>query len=344
MKFQPSVCALLLAALSPVSAQLVSSHAPTPAARQSAFADATAPMQPVGKPVARVNGTELTDQDLMNTMYSMFPYAKQHNGALPKAMEPEIRAGAMKMMVFEELVYQEATRRKVPVPPAKLAKAEADFRARFESPAQYQQYLQAQFHGSQKELFAKIRRSLLIDIFLKAEVDRKADITPAELKAYYDKNPARFQYGESFGIQTISILPPANATPVQLKEARTRAEDALRQAKETKNYEQFGMLAEKISDDDYRVVMGDHKMVPRDQLAPPVVQVALTLKPDQVSDLIQLDNAYTIIRVNKHVMPGKAKYADVKASLAKELKQRKTEQLRSALDKKLHDGAKIELL
>ena len=41
----------------------------------------------------------------------------------------------MKMMVFEELVYQEALRRKLTVPPGKLEKAEADFARRFDSPS-----------------------------------------------------------------------------------------------------------------------------------------------------------------------------------------------------------------
>ena len=57
-----------------------------------------------------------------------------------------------------------------------------------------------------------------------------------------------------------------------MKEGTKRAEDALRQAKATKNYEDFGMLAEKISEDDYRVMMGDHKPVDRAKLPPYVVQ------------------------------------------------------------------------
>ena len=61
----------------------------------------------------------------------------------------------------------------------------------------------------------------------------------------------------------------------QLKEGRTRAEKALRQAKATKTAEEFGLLAEKISDDDYRVMMGQHKPVPVDQLAPQVVKALL---------------------------------------------------------------------
>jgi hypothetical protein len=340
MKFQLSACALLFVAFASLSAQPVPSHAPT----NYSIGEATAPMQVVGKPVARVNGSVLTDKDLQSTMYAMFPYARQHNGSIPKAMEPDIRAGAMKMMVFEELVYQEALRRKMTVPPGKLEKAEADFARRFNSPSEFQRYLQVEFHGSRPLLRSKIRRSLLIEQLLKLEIEQKATVSAAELKGYYDKNPARFHVEESFAFQTISILPPANATPDQLKEARKRAGEALTQAKTAKTYEQFGLLAEKYSDDDYRVVMGDHKAVERAKLPPSVVQALLALAPDQASGLIQVENAYTIVRLNKHIMAGQQKFEDVKASLRKEMVSKKTEQLRSALDQRLHQGAKIEVL
>ena len=340
MKFQFSVCALLLAALSPVSGQLATSHVPT----DYSMGEATPPMQVVGRPVARVNGTVLTDQDLQSTMYAMFPYARQHNGAVPKALEADIRAGAMKMMVFEELVYQEALRRKMTIPPEKLRKAETDFAGRFDSPSEFQRYVQTEFHGSRPLLRSKIRRSLLIEAFLRNEIDQKATVSAAELKEYYDKNPGRFQINESFAFQTISILPPANATPDQLKEARKRAGEALRQAKTARTYQDFGLLAEKYSDDDYRVMMGDHKAVERAKLPPSAVQALLALKPGQVSDLIQVDNAYTIVRLIKHIMAGELKFEDVKADLRKEMVNKKTDRLRSALNKKLHQNAKIEVL
>ena len=203
-------------------------------------------MQAVGKPVLRVNGTVLTDRDLQSTMYAMFPYARQHNGAVPKSLEKDIRTGAMKMMVFEELVYQEALRRKMTVPPAKLQKAEAALSRQFDSPQQFQQYLQVEYHGSRPLLDSKIKRSLLIEEFLKAEVDQKATVSDAELKAYYDKNPARFQVKESIAFQTISILPPKNATPDQLKEARKRADEALKQAKAAKTYDAVRLVGGKV--------------------------------------------------------------------------------------------------
>ena len=68
------------------------------------------------KPVARVNGAVLTDRDLLREMYTIFPYAQQHNG-FPKAQEAAIRQGALEMIIFEELVYQEAERRKLTISP-----------------------------------------------------------------------------------------------------------------------------------------------------------------------------------------------------------------------------------
>src|SRR4030095_3734494 len=38
-----------------------------------------------GKPVARVNGTVLTDRDLLREMLTIFPYARQHGGKFPEA-------------------------------------------------------------------------------------------------------------------------------------------------------------------------------------------------------------------------------------------------------------------
>jgi parvulin-like peptidyl-prolyl isomerase len=248
------------------------------------------------------------------------------------------------MIVFEELLYQEALRRQMTVPPAKLQRAEADFRAQFGSPDQYRQFLNQEFQGSEKTLHEKIRRSLLIDAMLKTEVDNKSTISVAEAKAYYDKNPARWEFPEAFAIQTISILPPQAVTPANLKEMRKRAEDALKQAKATTSYEQFGMLAEKISDDDYRVMMGDHKKVERSKLSPQVVQALLAMKDGQVSDIIQMDQAYTIIRLNQHILAGKMRFPDVKASLLQELQKRKVEETRAAFDKRLRKSAKVEEL
>jgi len=339
MKRAIAMCGWVLVALLPAHAQVAGVHGSTPEATRT-----NANLQPAGRPVARVNGAVLTDRDLLREMYLIFPYAKQHNGGFPQEMEAQIRNGALQMIIFEELVYQEALRRNMNVTPLKLQHAETDFRRQFATPEQYQDLLKTEFNGSTQLVREKIRRSLLIDALLRIEVGEKSVVTAAELKEYYDKNPQAFEYPESFSFQTLSILPPTNATPDQLKEGHKRAEDALRQAKETKSYEEFGLLAEKISDDDYRVMMGDHKFVAIEKLAPVVVQAMRSMQQGQVSDILQIEQAYTIVRLNKHVTAGKMSFAEIKDKLTKQLQAMKTEQLRAALDKELRRKAKVEVL
>jgi peptidyl-prolyl cis-trans isomerase SurA len=343
MKRELAIFSLVLAVFSTAviranAQQLAVSHTSTPVVKQQAANVAT------GRPVARVNGTILTDRDLLREEYTIFPYAAQHHGQIPSEMEPQIRAGALKMIEFEELLYQDALRKQVTISPAKMQKAEAEFRAQFDSPDEYRQFLLQECQGSEKKLHEKIRRSLLIDAMMKAEVQDKSVVSVAEARDYYAKNPARFEYPESFAIQTISFLPPSQPTSDNLKELRKRAEEGLKQAKATTNYEEFGMLAEKTSEDDYRVMMGDHHRVDRTKLAPQVVQALLSLKPGEITGLIQMGQAYTIVRLNQHVLPGKMKFEDVRPMLLKQLQQRKTEEVRVALDRRLRKNAKVEEL
>jgi peptidyl-prolyl cis-trans isomerase C len=302
-----------------------------------------AKLQVTGKTVARVNGAALTDRDLVREMFAIFPYAKQHNG-FPEKLEPQIRKGALDMIIFEELVYQEAKRRGMTVSAERIARAEKEFRKQFPDQQTYEQFVKTELNGSRQGLREKISRSLLIEDLLAAEIVDKSRVTTVQAKAFYDNNPAKFQREELFHIQSISILPPANASADVLKEARDRGSDAARQAKAATTYRDFGLLAEKISDDDYRVNMGDHKPCGRDMLPPEIVKAAMAMKPGQVSELIQLGNAYTIFRLDAHIPAGKVPFAEVKDKLQSDLQKEKVEQLRSSLGQKLRKNARIEKL
>jgi parvulin-like peptidyl-prolyl isomerase len=306
----------------------------------------------LAKPVERVNGTVLTERDLLREMYAIFPYARQHNG-FPKAMEPEIRRGALMMITFEELVYQEAQRRKMTVAPERLARAERAFRRHFDTPQQYQRYLENEANGSKEVVRAQIKRSLLIEDLLKTEVTNKSVVTLAEARAFYLKNQARFQQPELYTLQTITIMPPQPANPRQaapqptadqLKQMKTRAEDALRQAKETKTYEEFGLLAEKISEDDYRVMMGAHHPMPAEQVPPAILQVASKMQPGELSGIIPVDGAYTIVRLKAHTPARKQQFTEVYKGLRTQMQKQKEEKLRRDLDAALRKNAKIEQL
>ena len=111
----------------------------------------------------------------------------------------------------------------------------------------------------------------------------------------------------------------------------------------TTSYEQFGMLAEKISEDDYRVNMGDHKVSPADKLPPQIIAAFKNMKAGDVSGLIQIESAYTIVRLNSHTLAHKQSFDEVKAELRTEVQKEKYEQLRMSLAKQLRAKTKIEV-
>jgi peptidyl-prolyl cis-trans isomerase C len=328
--------------LSAVAAAQVASDAPTVPVQPATTAAAS--VSPTGRPVVRVNGAVLSDRDLLRQMMTNFPYARQHGGHFPKEMEADIRRNALDQIEFEELVYQEALRRKLTVAPAKLNRALQEFRTQFDSEAAFRSYLAQEQGNSLQKLRAKVRRAILIDQLLTSNVTRNAVIPEAQLRTFYAKNPDHFRKPESVSLQTISLLIPDNASPKQKAEIRKRAEDVLRQSKATKDYEGFGLLAEKFSEDDWRVMMGDHKSIHRGRMPEPVEKAVFAMQPGQVSDIIETENSFCIARVNAREESKLVSFEEVRVRLKKDLETEKADTLKKAMEARLRKNAKIEEL
>src|SRR5208337_1729119 len=267
-----------------------------PASTAPAPTGSVASMQVTGKPVARVNGAVLTDHDLLREMMTIFPYARTHNG-FPKEMEPSIRNGALKMIEFEELAYQES-----------------------------------------------VRRSLLIEAFLQSELEVPSRVTLAEARQYYAKNPGPFTHQETIQFQTISVMPPENASADVKEQARKQADELWQKAKATHNYEEFGLLAEKHSQDDFRVDMGNHKATARTALPAEALKILDPMKPGAVSGICQFGPYYTIFRLQARTPAGKAPFEQVRTQLQDDMHKERYNTLRATLDKKLRAQAKVEEL
>jgi parvulin-like peptidyl-prolyl isomerase len=297
--------------------------------------------KPAAKVVARVNGALLTETDLQREMLAMFPYARQHGGKIPPSMEATVRQGALQMIEFEELVYQEARRRKMQIARARLDRAVEDFRAQFGSAIEFQAFLQAELQGSPEILRYKIQRSLLIDDLLDLAVTRRSTVSEVEVRAYYDQHQTEFHVPRKVAIQTISIVIP-DATAQDEATSRRRAEDVLKQAKATKSFDDFGALAEKVSEDEWRVMMGNHGAIEEEKMPPPVAKAAFLMKPGQVSDLIRAENSFCIVRLNALEPARQLPLQQVGAQIKKNLQAKRVDELRAALNRQLRKTAKVE--
>lgn len=328
---------VVLAAAVPAGAQmpLAPSHSPSPL-------PASLTGQSPAAAVARVNGVALTQAELNAAIERVFPYYQVHGGRVPASAESEIRSKAMDKLILNQLLAQEATRRKLQVNEVELSKGLKEVRDGFASRQAYESAVAKQF-GSVRQFERRVRTALLVDQLWKQEVTRKARVTDPELAAYYRQNKGRFLRPESVWLQTISLNVAKNATGQQVEKARARAEELLARARQARDYESFGLLAEETSEDRWRVMMGDHKWVHRGTFDAAYEDVIFAMQPGEVRGVVRSDTGFHIFRVNQRQASKQMAYADVKQDLRKRLEQERLTQRAEAFERSLRQQAKIEI-
>jgi peptidyl-prolyl cis-trans isomerase C len=139
------------------------------------------------------------------------------------------------------------------------------------------------------------RRQLAIAKLLQDAVGSKAAVTPEQAKKFYDENPDQFKQPERVRASHILIGVPQGADAVTKDAARKRAEDVLKQAKAGKD---FAALAKEHSQDPGSAVQGgDLGYFPRGQMVGPFDEAAFTLAPGTMSDLVETQFGFHIIKV-----------------------------------------------
>lgn len=333
---------LIFALAVPLAAQqLVPSHTPT----APATASAAAPSAPVDlkKIAARVNGVAISERDVREQMQRLFPYYSIHGGKVPEKYQGEIRQKAVDQLVTDELMFQQAKKDGMKIPAAEAQDVLRQARARFGSQAAYEEFGKEQY-GSVQEFERRLRRATLIAEYQNKEIVTKSRVTNLRLHQLYDKNKKTFLRPESVWLQTITINLPSNPSDEQKKMAHKRIEEILPQARATKTFEQFGLLAEKVSEDDYRVMMGDRKWIHLVGLPPQIKSAVDSLQPGQVSGVIETAGALTILRVNERRQQKQMSFEDVKDKLRAQLEEATRQDRFQTLEKQLRKGARIEIL
>ncbi len=119
-----------------------------------------------------------------------------------------------------------------------------------------------------------------------------------EVKKFYDENASKFQGNEQRRASHILIGSGANATPEQKQEAKAKAEALLATIK--KNPKSFEELAIKNSQDPGSAVKGgDLGSFGRGAMVKPFEAAAFSMKVNQVSDLVESEFGYHIIKVTE---------------------------------------------
>jgi peptidyl-prolyl cis-trans isomerase C len=244
-------------------------------------------------------------------------------------------------MIGYRLMIQEAKARKVAVADADVDAQIAQIRAQFPNEAQFQQALTAQ-KTTLEAVRNDTRDEMSASKMVETEIASKITVKPEAVTDFYNKNPDKFQQGPRVRASHILIGIPQNADAAAKQEAKSKAEALLKDLKAGKD---FAETAKANSQDPGSAPNGgDLGYFEQGQMVPPFEQAAFALKAGEMSELVETQFGYHIIKVadkqTSRVVPLDEAKGQIEEYLAQQNRHAQTELFVQALKAK----AKIEIL
>ncbi|WP_454710636.1 SurA N-terminal domain-containing protein [Cupriavidus nantongensis] len=167
-------------------------------------------------------------------------------------------------------------------------------------------------------------------------------VTPEELKSYYESNIARFRVDEQRRASHILISAPKDAPAAQRQAAKDKASKLLEEVR--KHPDTFAEVARKNSQDPGSAEKGgDLGFMGRGALVKPFEDAMYALKEGQISDVVETDFGYHIIKLTgtkpAETRPLEAVRTELEAELRKQFADKKFAEQADAFGNTVYEQA-----
>jgi peptidyl-prolyl cis-trans isomerase C len=317
----------------------------TTAAPAAPGTTATPPPPPPAKPMpaalpdvlARVNGEAVRKADLDRLVKNMELSANQ---PIPADRRDEILRRALDQLVTYTVLSQETRARKVIVTDAEIDSNLKQMQSQFPNEGEFKKALEARGMTVEK-LRADARIDMSINKMMEAEVSNSSAPTDAQVREFYDKNPDKFKQDEAVRASHILIPADEKADEATKKKARAEIDEILKQLKGGGD---FAELAKKHSKDGSAAQGGDLNFFSKGQMVPAFDQVAFSLKPGEMSDVVTTPFGYHIIKVTERRAASTVPFDQVNPRIKEYLTEQQKQGRAQAFIEQLKQKAKIEVL
>jgi peptidyl-prolyl cis-trans isomerase C len=295
--------------------------------------------QGAGTVLAKVNGKAITEKDVAwqqdMLMQQLQGYA---DSAQIESMKPNMRKQAMDNAINRILLEETLKKQAIKSSKEQIDSRLEYYRKNFVSEEAYQADLKKRNMTADQ-----FRRE--IEVGLEAEDlfnRRTAAIKPAsdeEIRAFYDDNQERFQQPER--VRASHILIMVDKTDSDAARAQKKQE-AQRILGELKKGTDFAEAARKYSDCPSKEQGGDLSYFERGRMVPEFEKVAFVLKTGQISDVVETQFGYHIIKVTDHAKPSTVPFDQAKENISRYLMEQKKQQVITAYFDSLRAASKMQ--
>jgi peptidyl-prolyl cis-trans isomerase C len=288
--------------------------------------------------LARVNGETISKAEFQRAIASI---EQRAGGPLPADRRDQIVRGLLDQMVGIKLLKQEAAARKVVIPDAEIDARIAEIKKQFPSEDVFTQTLSTQ-KMTLAALRADQRDDLAVNRMLSDALKDKVEASSEQIDTFYKQNLDRFKQPEQVKASHILISVPQGGDEAAKAASRAKADGILKQVKAGKD---FAALAKEFSQDPGSAVNGgDLGFFRQGQMVGPFNDVAFKLAPGAVSDLVETQFGFHIIKVVEKKAAQTAPLDEVRPQLKQYLENQNRQRETSAFVAGLRAKGKIEIL
>jgi peptidyl-prolyl cis-trans isomerase C len=339
LRILPLLVVLVVAACSKTPSASAQETAPAGAQAAAAPAEPAKPVPPqLPDVIARVNGENVTRQEFEEFVQNLEGRA---GGPVPAEQRDQVYRRVLDQIVGYKLLQQEAKARNVAVPDAEVEARIGEIKKQFPSEDVFMQTL-IERKMTLEQIRADARQDMAIGKMIEAEIATRAAVKPEQVQEFYEKNPDQFKQGERVRASHILVSVPEGADAAAKTQARTKAEQLLKDVKAGKD---FAALAKEHSQDPGSAVNGgDLGFFEQGQMVGPFNDAAFSMQPGATSDLVETQFGYHIIRVAEKQAARTIPLDDVRPQVEQFLQNRNREEQTEAFVKGLRSKGKVEIL
>jgi len=184
----------------------------------------------------------------------------------------------------------------------------------------------------------EVRAGLARNQFMERIWEGKINVTEQDARKYYEENTEEFNVPELVKASHILITPEAVGDPNSMANARAKAEELLAEVKAGAD---FAEVAKTHSDCPSAPGGGDLGFFPRGKTTPPFEKAAFALEVGEISDVVETDYGFHIVKVTDRKEPSAITFEQAKERIIEKLTEEKQLELANEYLEKLKAEAEI---
>ena len=289
---------------------------------------------------AAVNGKTITRSSLdrhVNLILKQFP--GQEDGPEDNDRISRIRSKILNDLINREMLFQESEKAGIKIEPALVDEQFVKMRKQYPDQGAFDNYMSS-MNLTEADVKAQIEKGLAIKKYVDTTIIDKIDVSEQELTEYYRNNTDRFTRPETVRASHILIKIGKDAIEFEKNEARKKLEKIRDRALKG---EDFSELAKKFSEGPSAEKGGELGFFQRGQMVKPFEEAAFALKPGEISNIVETQFGFHIIKVLDKKPAETTKLKDVEVRLKEFLKQGKVRKEIMAYVEDLRKKSKIEI-